>query len=51
MVRLRESEVILRLCIVFLLILTSVLIGFDSQTKDIAYIHKKVTFRYLFALE
>ncbi|KAJ0251441.1 CASP-like protein 2C1 [Hirschfeldia incana] len=51
MVRLRETEVILRLCIVFLLILTSILIGLDSQTKDIAYIHKKVTFRYLFALE
>ncbi|CAF2071792.1 hypothetical protein HID58_041791 [Brassica napus] len=51
MVRLRESEVILRLCIVALLILSSVLIGLDSQTKDIAYIHKRVTFRYLFALE
>ncbi|CAN7033209.1 hypothetical protein IGI04_031593 [Brassica rapa subsp. trilocularis] len=51
MVRLRETEVVLRLCIVFLLLLTSVLIGLDSQTKEIAYMHKKVTFRYLFALE
>uniref|UniRef100_A0A1J3HQC6 CASP-like protein n=2 Tax=Noccaea caerulescens TaxID=107243 RepID=A0A1J3HQC6_NOCCA len=51
MVRLRETEVILRLCIVFLLLLTSLLIGLGSQTKDIAYIHKKVTFRELFALE
>ncbi|KAL0754344.1 hypothetical protein Bca101_092012 [Brassica carinata] len=41
MVRLRETEVVLRLCIVFLLLLTSVLIGLDSQTKEIAYMHKR----------
>ncbi|CAH2077941.1 unnamed protein product [Thlaspi arvense] len=51
MVRLKETEVILRICIVFLLLLTSVLVGLDSQTEEIAYIHKKVTFRDLFALE
>lgn len=41
MVRLRETEVVPRLCIVFLLLLTSVLIGLDSQTKEIAYMHKR----------
>ncbi|EOA15628.1 hypothetical protein CARUB_v10005865mg [Capsella rubella] len=49
--KLRETEVILRLCIVFLLLLTACLVGLDSQTKEIAYIHKKVSFRYLIALE
>ncbi|XP_010438829.1 PREDICTED: CASP-like protein 2C1 [Camelina sativa] len=51
MVKLRETEVILRVCIVFLLLLTACLIGLDSQTKEIAYIHKKVSFKYLIALE
>ncbi|ESQ54719.1 hypothetical protein EUTSA_v10026381mg [Eutrema salsugineum] len=51
MVRLRETELLLRLCIVFFLLLTSFLVGLDSQTKEVAYIHKKVTFRDLFALE
>ncbi|KAL1202901.1 CASP-like protein 2C1 [Cardamine amara subsp. amara] len=51
MVRLREAEVILRLCIVFLLLVTSCLVGLDSQTKNITLIEKKVTFRDLFALQ
>ncbi|KFK29091.1 hypothetical protein AALP_AA7G087700 [Arabis alpina] len=51
MVRLRETEVILRLCIVVLLLLTSLLVGLSSETEEVAYIHKKVTFRYLIALQ
>ncbi|CAN8230518.1 unnamed protein product [Cochlearia groenlandica] len=51
MVKLRETEVILRLCIVALLLITCCLVGLDSQTKEIAFINKKVTFRDLSALE
>ncbi|XP_010545424.1 PREDICTED: CASP-like protein 2C1 [Tarenaya hassleriana] len=48
---LTTAEAAVRLSVALILLLTACLIGFDSQTRIIAYYHKKVTFRVLKSLE
>ncbi|KAK4775258.1 hypothetical protein SAY86_010193 [Trapa natans] len=46
-----KVEALFRACVVVLLVLTACLVGTNAQTKVIAYITKKATYRDLTALE
>ncbi|XP_060171552.1 CASP-like protein 2C1 isoform X1 [Lycium barbarum] len=42
-----RKEFFLRLFATVFLVLTAVLVGFDTQTKVLFYVHRKATFKYL----
>ncbi|XP_024927410.3 CASP-like protein 2C1 isoform X2 [Ziziphus jujuba] len=48
--KMKTSEVLLRICSVLVLVLTACLVGLDTQTKRFTFFERKATFRDLQAL-